>query len=238
MCTQIFIYKKISINIIVDGLNNEDADIVEESLINTYYDDIYNISKNSHGGDNISYNPRNKEIRQKLSESSKEMWKDNEKLHEKHSKEMTGEGNPMYGKHHTLESRIQMSETRKANPHQYTDEERKQISIRSKKIYSNPEIRQKLSNSLKLAYKDNDELRKTISNASKEHWKDQIYREKVIAAVRKSSEKYMKPVHGDGIDFKSIKEACNYTGLTIGAIINRCRSKSYPDWYYVNKENE
>ena len=221
-------------------LLQEDFNIYGESafevniLVNdlTPVDAIYNISRHAHGGDNISEHPKIDEIRQAHSINAKQRYIDNPELIELYRERMTGEGNPMYGKNHTEETRRKMSENRK--PKTYTEEERK-ISERSRNNYTNhPEIRDKISQGLKRAYANNDELRAKISEATKKHWRDENYRSKAIPHMIEVSQARARPIYGDGIYYRSIKEASDVTGLTIRAIINRCRSDNFPNWYYIN----
>ena len=41
----------------------------------------------------------------------------------------------------------------------------------------------------------------------------------------------------DGVEYESLKSACDAYGLTIGAVINRCRSATFPNWYYTDENN-
>lgn len=222
--------------LVYDLPTQEDADIIEESLINAYIDDgvIYNINRHAHGGDITSTHPNNEEIRKKISEASKRMYLEHPEIKENLRKQFSGENNPMYGKHHSEETRRKMSENSGIHKKVFTDEERKAISDRINKQYQeHPEILDKISNNLKQKYQDDPSYREKVSAASKANWERPEYREKMIGMIKESAKSRMKPVHGNGTDYECISEACKDTGLTTGAVINRCRSNNFPDWYYI-----
>lgn len=227
-----------SFNILYESLTESEANIIEEELINCNYDSNYNISKHSHGGDNISYHPLNESIREKISITHKQRYIDNPELIENLRIKMSGENNPMYGKTHTAEAREKISKA--VSGKRYTDQEKEEFRARSYRMYEqHPEIKQKISKSLKNAYKNNDELRKVISEASKNNWKKPEVREKIINGLIEANRCRMKPVYGDGVIYESISDACRKLNVKEGTILNRCKSPNFPNWGYamiINKD--
>ena len=212
-----------------------DADTIELHLINKYFNDgiLYNLNKNTHGGDIISYHPNLENIKTKMSESMKKRYEDNPDLKIQYSNKFSGAGNPMYGKHHSMESREKMSITKAQNPKIYSNEDRIKMSESMKKRYEdNPIYREKSSESLKNRWKDPDQ-RKILRNAIINRWKDPIYKENMVTKIKEFNKARMKKVYGDGIIYESVSDAARKNNLTNGAIINRCRSDSYPNWYYL-----
>lgn len=99
--------------VIEENISEENVCELEEKLIFLFGD--YNVSLKSSGGDNTSYHPRNKEIRKKLSESSKTVWSNrSDDYREQPKLKIIGKKNPMYGKNHTEETKKLMSD------HHYT----------------------------------------------------------------------------------------------------------------------
>lgn len=133
--------------IIVDGLTQEEADILEEYFIKQYNSTDRSIGYNiSFGGNNNVMPDESKEI---ISKKAIERYKDKTKnpmYGKKHSetslKKMSqkkvGKNNPMYGKHLSEESKQKQKETRIKNGtntgHIWTLEERQVKSIQQKEL--------------------------------------------------------------------------------------------------------
>lgn len=142
--------------IIVDGLSQEEADILEEYFIKQYNSTDRSIGYNiSYGGSNNTMPDESREI---ISQKAIERYKDKTKnpmYGRKHSEESlrkmsqkkVGKNNPMYGKHLSKESLRKQKESLIRNGsskgHEWTKEEREAKSIQQKelcKIYINKKV--------------------------------------------------------------------------------------------------
>ena len=69
----------------------------------------------------------------------------------------------MYGKHHSDESKRKMSKTRLENPQEYNEERRTKISkLRIETYKKHPEIKNKISGSLKKKYEEDFSFKEKI----------------------------------------------------------------------------
>ena len=221
-------------NIIYSELNEEEARKIEEELINSNYDNLYNISKCSDGGDLISYHPCKDEIIEKMSVSIKKRYEEHPELKEEYSKRFSGEGNPMYGKHHSDESKNKMSKTRLENPQEYSKEQREKISILRAETYKNhPDIKEKISNSLKIKYKEDPTFKEKVRQSTKERWENPEYRKRMCQMSKEVAEKRKKPLYGDGVYYDSISSAAVKNNIKHGTVLNRIKSNNFPNWYFV-----
>ena len=221
-------------NIIHSGLSEEEASKKEEELINLNYDNIYNISKRSDGGDLISYHPNREKIVKRMSTSLRKRYEEHPEIRDEYSKKFSGEGNPMYGKHHSDESKEKMSKTRLENPQEYSEERRKSISkIRTETYKNHPEIKEKISNSLKRKYEEDKNFKEKVRQSTKTRWENAEYREKMSQMSKKVAEKRKKPLYGDGIYYDSISSASIKNNIKHGTVLNRIKSDHFPSWYFV-----
>lgn len=147
-----------------DNLTDEKATELEEKLINNTYDDNYNLSKVSSGGDLITYHPRHDEIVAQISESIKKRVS-NEEYRKNLSEKMKGENNPMYHKHHTDETRQKMRKNNTRRGKKFTDEEKKHLSECMKKAYAEkPEKHIAISNGLRKRYEKEENRQVKVQN--------------------------------------------------------------------------
>lgn len=160
-----------------DNLTEDEATDLEEKLINETYNENYNVSKISSGGDLLRYHPNHDEIVKKISESIKERASHKE-YRKRLSEKMKGENNPMYHKHHTEETKQKMRDNNTRRGKKFSEEERKYLSECMKKAYAEkPEKHIAVSNGLKKRY-EKEENRKQTSESSKRNWQNPEYREK------------------------------------------------------------
>lgn len=113
-------------------------------------------------------NWQNPEVRQKRSEGIKRSWQDPERR-AKGRDALRGERNPWFGKHHTAETRAQMSETRRGK--------------RCKPFSA--EHCARLSEALRGKH-PTTETRHKLSELGRHRWQDPIWRERQIAAWLKA----------------------------------------------------
>lgn len=62
-----------TLNILYENLEQADANLLEEKLINENYEDLFNMSKKACGGDLISYHPNRNNIIKRMLATQKEM---------------------------------------------------------------------------------------------------------------------------------------------------------------------
>lgn len=149
--------------------------------------------------------------------------------------DVSGKNNPMYGKRHSNETKIKISESRKGkyagiNSPTYgkcwDEGRRKRQSEIIKKKYEDPEERAKISRAIKEWVKD-ESVRARISNSVKQRWNDDEIRKKYIenhADVSGGNNPRAKPVIC--IETKHIYEAASIasdkTGISKVGIRSCC----------------
>ena len=89
--------------------NIDEAINLEQYYIDENYGTLYNTSKYASGGDNISYHPQKSEIIKKMKISLKYRYNSMTSEERKNKYGMRGKKNPMYGKTHTIETRNKIS---------------------------------------------------------------------------------------------------------------------------------
>lgn len=147
--------------ILFDDLSKDKAEWLEEFYLNEHYNNVYNVSKKSSGGDLISYHPELDKIKKKHSENGNAWWDSlTEEEKKAHGDKSRGENNGMYGRKHKEESKKKMSENSKGwSP---SEETRKRMSLAQKKRYeNNPEFKSFLSEVNKKRYENPEERQKT-----------------------------------------------------------------------------
>lgn len=205
-------------NILQEVENEEEAIKLEQEYLNTPNDCHYNVSKLASGGDLISYHPNKEEIKKKISEASKMMhtrMTEEQKLlfRLKHS----GENNGMFGRKHSEETKKKMSVNKKVkrgkDHHQYG----KTLSSETKKKISEPK-------------KGNIPWNKGLKGVQK--WTEEQRRKRKENGLPK----LRKKIYCEGKIFDSITEACEYYGITAGAMTHRLKSnkEKWKEFYYLS----
>lgn len=173
-----------------EALNNLTADEAkenEEYLINKYYNYLYNVSKQSSGGDLVSYHPDLESIKKKHSENGTKWWESkDEKEKNEFANKFKGENNAMYGITHTEEARIKISNANKGR--KMNDEQKQKMSEFQRNRFSDPKERQKVSERNRNRYEDINERKKT-SEANRIRYENPIEREKMSIIGKKRYEK-------------------------------------------------
>ena len=156
---EIFGWDSFEHTILFENMSKKEAEKIESELIIRYhtYDEKYgyNVSKLKSGGFPCSDETKQKisnansgtkngmfgknhsnEVKQKISDASKRMWKD-EKRHMELSKRMMGKNNPNYGKKCTPEKNESLRKLRLGKP---APNRRKVICINTGKIYDSVRV--------------------------------------------------------------------------------------------------
>lgn len=181
----------------------------------------YNVSLVSSGGDLISYHPNLEEIKKLHSENSKKMWsKLSEEEREKRKIAIRGEGNPMFGKKHSEETKRKMSENharKNGEEHWAYGKERSEAHCKA------------ISEARKGSIPWNKG--KEMSPLSEET------KQKISESLKGRKGSNNKSVVCGGIEFESIVSAAKHYGVSSTAIIQRIRSKTerFADYYYNEK---
>lgn len=202
-------------NIIKEFDTVESCRVYEQELLDSYYEELYNTSKQATGGDLISYHPKKEDIISRMVETNKVR---NTKLGVDGRKAIYGRSgslNGMYGKRHTSESKKAMSAKHKLNPsngflgHKHTTETRSKLSELAKKRVGE-------KNSF-YGRTHTQETRARISESRK-------------GVVPTNARR----VSADGVIYDSLASCGREIGRTSGAIHNRIKSKNFPNYFYVD----
>ena len=212
--------------IIVDGLSDDEVSLIEEEFIKK--EGYYNVSEKSCGGDLISKHPNNKELREKISLNLKLRYENmTPEERKKLSENKKGEKNGMYGKKHTEETKLKMSRNRTnkwgSDNHNYG----KPLSEETKRKMSESKKGNIPWNKGKKTGPLSEETKKKLSDKLKEIMKDG----NPITA---------RPVICEGKEFKSVKEAADFYGITSSGMIIRLKSKTerFKDFNYKDKNKQ
>ena len=207
-------HTELDVIVLFEG-SEEDCILEEERLILFNYSNLFNISKNSGGGDNISYHPDNLKIREKLSKASSKMWEnktETEKL--KFSESLRGEHNPNYKDGHTLKSYECFCCGNSLSKKYSIDTSKSDImcvSCRQKK-------RTGINNSF-FCKKHTDETKQKIRESR----------------FGKANQVQNLLVMIDDVLYQSHTEASKSLGCSVATIRNRINSVKFPNYISVNK---
>jgi len=195
---------------------------IEQYYIDNYKDMLYNISKKAKdGGDLLSYHPNKKLIIEKGLETRKENMSKMSKEELSNTYGRKGEDNGMYGRHHSEKSKNKISQK---NTGAYRD-------IKGKTYYEffgeekAVEIKNNLSDKAKLKI---GELNSFYGKHHSEESKNKI-REKQLGKKPPN----MKKVKIEEDEYESLTEASRQLGVTPTTILNRIKSKNFPNYYYI-----
>lgn len=191
------------------------------------FSNLYNISRNSGGGDNISYHPENASIRLRQSSISKARWQTLSEEERNHRREsLRGEKNPNYGNRWTSELRQQASDRLKSNP---------KTSYRRGKTFEDlfsPEM----VSALKSDLSEHAKARIGPQNPfyGKQH--SDVTRERLRKAHqgRKKNPSNKKIVVLNGIAYRSQSTLAKALGVADATITHRIKCGRYPDYRYLD----
>lgn len=199
-------------NTLVTCETEEDSRVIEQEYLDKEFDELYNLSKTSAGGDNISYHPNRSEIVKKIRNGVVQRYANmsKEEKIEKHGK--FGSTNGMFGRHHTEETIKKLSDINKGNTHalgyKWTDEQKAKLSkVASERIGDkNPFY-------------------------GKVHTKES--KEKMSLARIGIKPSNSKKVCIDGVLFESATDAAKQLKCAVATIGNRCKSEKFPNYTYL-----
>ena len=110
----------------------EEARNAEQSILDTNFAELYNVSKFASGGDLISYHPEREKIIVKMKLSLKKRFENMTEEERKRIYGRPGKLNGMYGKTHSEEVKYHLSELNKGNQYmegyKFTSEHKKKLS--------------------------------------------------------------------------------------------------------------
>jgi group I intron endonuclease len=194
----------------LNNLTEEQVKEYEEYLIDKYYGFLYNVSKQSSGGDLISYHPNLDQIKEKHSVNGTKWWESkSEKEKEEFAEKFKGENNAMFGKTHSQEARLKISKVQKGR--KMSEEQRLTVSKNQRKRFSDPKEREKVSERNRKRYQNPEERIKT-SEANKKRYSDPTEREKMSAIGKKRYEKdyHVYMPNGEVLFFKNKCDIIEY----------------------------
>lgn len=183
--------------VLYEGLSYEDACKKEVELIAKHNSTNRLFGYNKHVG-GLGGAPMSDETKEKLSVA---MTGEKNGMYG-----VSGKDHPMYGRKHTVESRLKMSESRKG----YTPWNKGKTGIYSQ------EVRDKISKAhighkYNLGKKHTKETKKAISESTKKQWEDERFR-KLVSDVNKGNTNNGKAVICGDMRFDTIKQCAEHLG--------------------------
>ena len=225
--------------ILFENLTEEEAERKEYELINEDYNNNYNCSKNSTGGDLISYNPNRDSIIKNISKTLKKRFEEHPELRTEISRKTAGENNPMYGKHHTQEVKNKISKIHKGK--HLSDEQKKNISKVQKERFKSQEERDKQRDKILKVRNEHPEVTERIRTTVKEKWNsDNDYVNNVTNGMRRSinsgKNNACTKIFICGKVYNTIKEASISTGLSNYKIRKKLNDENILDYKYISNK--
>ena len=196
--------------IIFENMTEEKASRIEEMYLVNHYDNLYNTSKKSGGGDLISYHPEIDRIKEQHSIAGLIWWKTKSEEEKKEfGDKFRGEKNAMYGRTHAPEAREKISSAHKGR--KISEERKKTISEAQRERFSVLGEREKVSERNRKRYEDPEERNKT-SLANKKRFENPEERETIRKASRKRNQKDYKVFFPDGdtMEFTNLIDIIEY----------------------------
>lgn len=193
--------------LILKECSAEEATIIEQSILDSKRELIYNTSYVSSGGNVIANHPNYEEVAKKIKKATSEWFSRLTEEERKQKFGRPGEKNSMYGKKHTEEARKKISEKNKGKTG---------------------------LNSPLFGIKRSDETRKKMSNVASQRVgeKNPFFGKQHSVESRKTiSEKNkgkippnIKPVIIDNVEYCSMAEASRALGIPVVTILYRVKS--------------
>lgn len=204
----------------------EESIELEQYFIDNFKEQLYNTSNEAgFGGDLLTGNPRREEIIEKRRNTCKRQYLTMSKEDRIKRYSKFGEKNGMYGKTHTPEVRKKLSEKQKGiEPGNKGKKYEDYMSEKKAK-----KIKEKLSEDAK---QRTGEKNPFYGKAHSEETKEKL---RQINLGKKPTNS--RPVELDGVYYESVTEASRQLGVVPATIINRIKSKNYPNCFYVDEKD-
>lgn len=198
--------------------DREEAYQLEQAFIqaNSFNrDGMVNVGTGVRGGDNLSRNPRREQIIASITHSLRQRISSMNPEERKQTWGRPGEINPMFGKTHTAEVRLAVSEINKGNSYALG-------STRS------PEMRQRLS---EIASERKGEKNPFFGKSHSEETKEKIRASKIGQGSPVNAMK----VSVNGNVYDSIKKACEGESISYPTMVKRINSShvKYANYFFV-----
>lgn len=202
--------------------NQDEAFAAEDVFIKRYISDrnCCNVSHGACGGDNLTFNPRRKEIIRKMTKSVRALMASLTPAERKERFGQPGKKNGMWGKSHDIQAKMSISAANGGNSYRTgyksTEEQRANMSAAAKKRESAPGY----VNGFK--GKQHSAESKAAQGAKVKEW---------YAAGNKPSNTLRVKVGKK--TYASATDAAKAVGCAVASIGNRCRNPRFPDYSYV-----
>ena len=204
----------------------EESIELEQYFIDNFKEKLYNTSNEANlGGDLLTGNPRREEIIAKRTKTQKELLSKMSAEERKLKLGKPGKKNGMYGRTHTPEVRQKLSEINKGNTpitkglnyEEYMSKEKAK------------ELKQKLSENAKQRIGEKNPF------YGKHHSEETKEKLRQVNLGKKPTNS--RPVELDGVYYESVTEASRKLGVVPATIINRIKSKNYPNCFYLDEKD-
>lgn len=212
--------------VIYSNLTEEQATEKEQYYLDHFFEEMYNMSKFSGGGDNISYHPNRDEITKKIAESTKRWMETLTPEQRKEKFGRNGSKNGMYGKIHSSKTR----ENIKLKLRNYYKENDNYNKGKKAEEYLGEEKAKQFKKKLsKIASERVGEKNPFFGKHHKKETKEKLRKKKTGQKPSNS-----RPVIIDGVEYLSVTEAGKMLGDVTATILNRIKTKNkkYENYFY------
>lgn len=209
---------------ILHRLPIDEARIKEDRLIKRHASNplSLNLGLSAIGGDNLTRHPRKAAIIKQMTSSVQKRMDAMTAEERKLAHGLPGEKNGMYGRHHTGESKAQMSELRKGKPNPATsysrsEETKSKMKAAAQKRINSPDYKNSFEGRA-----HSEETRSVLS---------QIATERVAKGILPCTTLKIKVGKKK---YRSASVAAADIGCSVATVLNRARSAKFPDYQFVD----